>query len=1070
VASFWEWVADYHCTWFALVPTIITHPVNWTNPYKEGQGEHLRQMRFVRSSSAPLAPSLHRAFEEKFPLLLVEGMGMSEASTVFMNPPSREQRRIGSPGLPCHETKIVDVNGHAVPLGQTGEILLRGPSIMKGYYKNPVATTEVLSPDGWLRTGDLGYRDADGYFFIVGRAKEIVIKGGENIAPREIDETLMQHAAVLEAAAVGVPDAYLGEDLVAYVILKPGDQCSEQELLTHCAQALGEFKTPSRIYFVEDLPKGPSGKVQRLKLREHGTFLTTGSTTVSVPPHSGFIAPRTPVEEKLAEIWRNVLQRTPIGVYDNFFALGGHSLLGAGILARVRDALQVSLPLRVLFAAPTIAALGERIEAARREDDSTPLSPVPSLPLDRAIPLSYAQQRLWFLEQFNPHSATYNTPFAFRLLGPLDLTALQQALHALVARHDSLRTTFSSDDGEPKQIVADHLPLSIDVVDLSSWLEALRETEALRCATAEVQRPFDLVQGPLLRALLVQLGVNDHLLSITWHHIIVDGWSLGVFTRELRVLYEAFSRGRTPVLPALPLQYADFAVWQRQWVQGEDIAKQLAYWKKQLAGVPTLLRLPTDHPRPAQQTYYGSRLAFPISPSLTAALQRLSQQEGATLYMTLLAAFQVLLSRYTGQEDVVVGSPVAGRVRPELEGLIGFFVNTLVLRTDVSNNPTFRAILHRVRDTALDAYAHQDVPFEQLVEELHVPRALGYAPLVQVVFALQNVPHFSIELPGIITERVAITRSTSRFDLSLLVWPDEHGLRSEIEYNTDLFADTTIVRMIEHYQTLLEGIVANPNQPIATLPLLTPSEYQQLVTEWNTTTKAYGHSQCVHQLFEARVERTPHATAVVYEDQQLTYRELNTRANQLAHYLRRLGVGPEALVGLCLERSLELVISILAVLKAGGAYLPLDPRYPRERLQFMLTDARVKVVLTQEHQHPDARDKKELFVTASLRDPQLQVINLGTLQKLPAWGRAEDADNPESGVVADNLAYVIYASGSTGQPKGALITHYNVARLFHSATEVFALHASDTWTLFHSAAFDFSVWEMWGLCLLGENS
>jgi amino acid adenylation domain-containing protein len=1060
VTHVWQWVADYHCTWFAAVPTILTHLVNWTNPFDEENADRLRQVRFIRSSSAPLSPSLHHTFEEKFPLLLVEAMGMTEAGEVFLTPPARAKQKIGSPGLPCHETRIVGAHGDRLPCGETGEILIRGPRLMKGYYKNPEATAEVLSPDGWLRTGDLGYQDTDGYVFIIGRAKEIVIKGGENIAPREIDDTLMRHTAVLEAAAVGVPDAYLGEDLVAYVVLKPGGQSSEQELLSHCAQALGEFKTPSRIYFVEGLPKGPSGKVQRLKLRERETTSSTPhDRTIARQAHPnhpdqqqlGFVTPRTPGEEKLTEIWEHVLQRTSIGIHDNFFALGGHSLLAAAILTRVREACRVSLPLRALFEAPTIAALAAHIEAVRPTDDSLPLPPIPSRPLDGAMPLSYAQQRLWFLEQFNPHTATYNIPFAFRLRGPLDLMALQEAMSALVARHEIFRTTFSSHDGDPRQMIAKHVPFSVTRVDLSSWPEALRETEALRRATEEVQRPFDLAQGPLLRTLVVRLVADDHLLVITWHHIIVDGWSLGVFTRELRILYEAFSHGLMPVLPPLPLQYADFAVWQRQWVQGEAIARQVAYWKKQLAGAPALLQLPTDHPRPAQQTYRGAHYTFLLSSSLTAALQHLGRQEGTTLYITLLAAFQVLLSRYTGEEDLVVGSPIAGRVRPELEELIGFFINTLVMRTDVSHNPTFRALLCRVRDTALDAYAHQDIPFEQLVEELRLPRALGYAPLVQVLFALQNVPRFSLELPGITSERVAVRTDAAKFDLSLLVWEDGEGLRGELEYNTDLFEAPTITRLASHYQTLLESIVANPDRPIASLPLLTFGERHQLLVSWNDTAQAYGHTQCIHQLFERQVERIPNAIAVIHEDQHLTYRELNGRANQLAHYLRTHGVGPDALVALCMERSVEMVVGLLGILKAGAAYVPLDPSYPQERLAFMLADTQAPVLLTQQRlvdvlpQHT-----AQLFCL----DRDWEVIGRESTENTPAHTTAED------------LAYVIYTSGSTGRPKGVAVPHRGIVRLVCGADYV-PFDATQVFLQLAPLAFDAATFELWGALLHG---
>jgi amino acid adenylation domain-containing protein len=684
-----------------------------------------------------------------------------------------------------------------------------------------------------------------------------------------------------------------------------------------------------------------------------------------------------------------------------------------------------------------------------RPQDNT----IPRRATQDAPPLSFAQQRLWFLDQFEPNSATYNIPWAVRLQGSLDTAALHHAVNALVARHETLRTTFSVDDDDPKQVIAEKLTLPLPVIDLQSWPESHREAEAERLATVEAQRPFDLARGPLVRVQLLQLGAADSLLLFTMHHIISDGWSMGVCFRELGVLYAAFSTGTAPTLPPLPLQYADFAVWQRQWLQGETLKQQLSYWTQRLAGAPPLLALPTDRPRPAKQTYRGARCSFTLTPAFTTALKRVSQQEGATLFMILLAAFQVLLARYTGQGDIVVGSPIANRQRTEIEGLIGFFVNTLVLRTDVSGNPTFRELLHRVRVGCLEAYSHQDIPFEQLVEELHAPRDLSYTPLVQTFFALQNVPSRVLEFSGLITSRVRVENPTAKFDLSLYMWEGETGdLTGEVEYNTDLFDEGTIVRLTEHYRMLLEGSVANPDGHIATLPLLTSAERQQLLVEWNNTRRDYSSEQCVHHLFAAQVERTPDAVAVVYEGQQLTYRELNARANQLAHFLQRLGVGPEVLVGLCVERSLDMMVGLLGILKAGGAYVPLDPTYPAERLQFMLQDAHPPVLLTQ----------RTLSDRLPPHEARVVYLNADWVQIAH-----EPQSNPESGVTADTLAYVLYTSGSTGQPKGVLGLHRGLFNRFAWMWETYPFIADEVCCQKTALNFVDSLWELLGPLLQG---
>jgi len=659
------------------------------------------------------------------------------------------------------------------------------------------------------------------------------------------------------------------------------------------------------------------------------------------------------------------------------------------------------------------------------------------------LPLAFAQQRLWFLAQLEPANPLYNIPAAFRVQGVLDVAALQTALDQVVARHEALRTTVAAPDGQPVQVVGPPRPVPLAVVDLTAPPAPAREAAAQAALTAEVRRPFDLTRDLLLRALLVRLGPAEHVLLLTKHHIASDGWSTGILWRELGHLYAAARAGQPPALPPLPIQYADYAVWQRQWLQGDVLAAQLAYWRTQLAGAPAQLALPTDRPRPAVQTGRGGHRTRPLPPALHAALEALSRQAGATLFMTLLAAFQTLLARYTGQEDLVVGSPIAGRTRVETEGLIGFFVNTLALRADLAGDPPFRTLLGRVREGCLEAYAHQELPFEKLVEELQPARTLSQSPLVQVMFVLQNAPRTALALPGLTLTPVRVESGTAKFDLTLAVTATDAGLQTTAEYNADLFDAATVDRLLGHYETLLAGVVATPDAPLSALPLLPAAERHQLLVEWNATATAYPRDCRIHELFEAQVARTPDAVAVVWGDQALTYAALNRRANQLAHHLRRLGVGPDGLVAVCLERTGDLVAALLGILKAGGAYLPLDPAYPTDRLAFMLADAQPRVVLTQ------------TALRARLPASAAAVVCLDT-----APLAAEAPTDPPPLATATNLAYVLYTSGSTGVPKGVAIEHRSVGSLVHWAQGVFT-PAELAGTLFAtSICFDLSVFEM----------
>ena len=667
-------------------------------------------------------------------------------------------------------------------------------------------------------------------------------------------------------------------------------------------------------------------------------------------------------------------------------------------------------------------------------------------------PLSFSQQRLWFLDQYEPNSSVYNIPSALRLRGSLNIGALEQSLDEIIRRHESLRTTFSMVDGKPVQVIDPLVKLSFVVVDLRDHPEGERE-EAQRLADEEARRPFDLRTGPLFRATLIRLGEQDHLLLLTVHHIVSDGWSIGVFYRELSVLYRAFTNGEPSPLMDLPVQYTDFAVWQREWLQGEMLEKQLSYWKNQIEGIPGVLHLPTDRPRPAVQSYRGKRQSIELSKELTEGLKALSRKEGVTLFMTLLAVFQTLLYRYSGQKDIVVGSPIANRNWAEIEGLIGFFVNTLVLRTDTSENPTFRKLLQRVQTTALEAYEHQDLPFEKLVEELKPERSLSHSPLFQVMFVLQNAPSNSLNVERLSVSPLRIGAETAKCDLTLSMRESVDGLKGSLQYKTDLFDEETIIRMLGHFRVLIEGVIADPSQRLACLPVLTQPEKHQLLREWNVTKRDYPRDSCIHELFEAQVERSPDAVAVICEGQQLTYRELNCKANQLAHYLRKHGVGSEVLVAICMERSLEMVVGLLGILKAGGAYVPLDPDYPTERLGFLLEDMQTSVLLSQKR------------LTTHLPESCARVVCLDRDWREIA---EQSGENPISLTTPESLAYVIYTSGSTGQPKGVEVPHRGVLRLL-LGVEYVQLDESETFLHLAAISFDASTFELWGALLHGAK-
>ncbi|MEH2232807.1 MAG: amino acid adenylation domain-containing protein [Nostoc sp.] len=973
-------------------------------------------------------------------------------------------------GRPIFNTQlyILDRYLEPVPVGVPGELHIGGAGVARGYINRPELTEAKFIPNPFsqekgarlYKTGDLARYLPDGNIEFLGRIDNQVKIRGFRIELEEIEAVLSQHPDLREVVVIARPDQLGNPRLVAYFVPHQAQVPTLGRLRNFLKQQLPDYMLPSAFVSLEAIPLTPNGKVDRDALP--APDISSFSQSIS------FIPPHTPTQEVLAAIWTEVLGLEQIGIHDNFFELGGHSLLATQVVSRLRQAFGVELPLRCLFESPTLAQLSESIEAARHNHHSPMAFPIQPVSRSEELPLSFAQARLWFLDQLESGSSIYNIPFAVSVNGFLHLAALEMALHEICRRHEVLRTTFLIVNGSPVQAIASTPNLTLSVIDLQELSKEEQSHEVRRLTAEETERPFNLSKAPLVRVTLLRLGETSHVLLLVMHHIISDGWSIAIFMRELSALYEAFSQGvptlqdatrsllpqRGTPLPELPIQYADFAVWQRRWLQGEVLETQLNYWKQQLADAPPLLELPTDRPRPPVQTFRGGSESFELNHHLTMQLKRLSQQSGATLFMTMLAGFAILLSRYSNQEDIVISTPIANRNRPEIETLIGFFVNTLLLRTDLSGNPSFEELLIRVRQVALDAYAYQDVPFEQLVEVLQPERSLSHNPLFQVMFILQNAPLGKLELPDLSITPLEINNVTVKFDLILLMSETKDGVAGVLEYNSDLFEATTIRRMVEHLQILLAGIATNPGQRLWELPLLTAAERDQLLVEWNDRqTVEYPH-KLIPQLFEAQVEKNPDAVAVVFENQQLTYRELNCRANKIAHHLQTLGVGTEVLVGIFLERSLLVAAVILGILKAGGAFVALDPTYPQERLAYMLNESQASVLLTQKQ------------LVEKLPPSGAKVVCLDSISEAIAQ---ENEENPVSRTTCDRLAYVIFTSGSTGKPKGILMTHEGVISRVDRTQRIHKFTSNDRILQLGNISFDMFVWEFFIPLLTGAR-
>ncbi|OYE01728.1 non-ribosomal peptide synthetase [Nostoc sp. 'Peltigera membranacea cyanobiont' 232] len=955
---------------------------------------------------------------------------------------------------------ILDSQLQPVPIGVPGELHISGAGLARGYLNRPDLTQEKFIPNPFddsaalasprgsagenklYKTGDLVRYLPNGSIEYLGRIDNQVKIRGFRIELGEIEAVLSQHPSVHSAIVTARVDTPGEQRLVAYIVPQEDYVPTISELRQFLKAKLPPYMVPNAIAILESLPLTSNGKVDRRALP---------APELDPDLLDQFVAPRTSTEKTLGLIWAQVLKVEQVGIHNNFFELGGHSLLATQIISRLPSAFGISLPLRSLFESPTIAQLSQVISSQLENGTGLIVPEIVPVSRDTDIPLSWAQERLWFMHQLEGESGAYTMPFAMRLVGDLNVKALSEALGELVQRHEVLRTRFEIKDDLPVQAIAPHVTITLSVEELQNDPDPEKLVEQL--ALQESKKPFNLATGPVLRVKLWQVAQQEYILLLAIHHIAGDGWSMGVLIRELSAYYRGISTGSSVVLPKLPVQYADFAVWQRQWLTDKVLERQLSYWKQHLTGAPPLLELPTDRPRPAIQTFQGGAERFQIDSKLTQQLKEISQKSGSTLFMTLLAAFVVLLSRYSGQTDLVVGSPIANRNRRETEGLIGFFVNTLALRFDLSAQPTFEALLKQVRQVTQDAFDHQDLPFEMLVEQLQVERNLDRNPLVQVAFALQNAPTDPWDLPGLKVEDIPWGLDAVRVDLEVHLCQVPSGIEGVVCYNKDLFDGTTIARMMQHFANLLEAIAANPQQSVSLLPLLTQQESHRLLVEWNDTFVDYPQDQCIHQLFEAQVQLTPDAVAVVFEKEQLTYHELNCRANQLAHYLQSLGVGADVLVGLCVERSLLMAISLLAILKAGGAYVPLDPKYPSDRLGFILEDTQVGILLTQQH------------LVAQLPPNQAKLVFLDDI-----WSQISqnNQDNLSIGVTASHLANVIYTSGSTGKPKGVMVEHKGLYNLAQAQIQTFGVQCDSRVLQFASLSFDACISEI--LMSLGSGA
>jgi amino acid adenylation domain-containing protein len=1015
--------------------------------------------------------------------LTIQRSAMNDSRVVEVSTDSSDAVRLVSCGkaLINQSIKIVHpINqSHCSPT-EIGEVWISGSCVSRGYWNKPTQTKETFNAyttdtaEGpFLRTGDLGFLK-DEELFITGRNKDLIIIRGRNHYPSDIElsvESSHPHIRSGGSAAFSIPvDGE--EQLVIVLEHRRGIDVVEVEAISQSVRLAiaQEHHLPVHAIVVVQpgsIPRTGIGKIQRFKCRDDylsSRLATIGISTLSdrlaepvskdLPPSS----PLTPLEYDLSEIFKQVLSIERIGIHDDFFALGGNSLLATQVVARACERFLIDLPAQTLFECPTVALLARRIDAIRNKVDATLLPPIQQADRSQPLDLSFSQERLWLIYQLQPESTAYNVPSAIQIKRKINIAALEEAINLMIQQHEILRTRFYFDGQRPYQQVIPSLSIKIQCTDLRDVPAEHRQERLLELIERESIQPFDLSQVPLFRTYLFPLADDESILFINIHHIITDAWSMKVFYLELWKIYQILAQNKPVNLQPPAIQYADFAQWQRKWLAGDILETELAYWRKHLDGVP-VLELPTHKRRPLVQTYRGSLVSTPFSQTLYDGLNHLSQRAGISMFMTGLAAFYVLLYRYSGQVDIPVGIPIANRRWLFTEELIGSLVNTLVLRINLEGDPSFFEVLNRVRDVSLLAYANQDIPFERLVAELRPARDPSHTPLFQVMFNIINIPAPSFEELGIKPSEkpdlsLEIDHGGAQFDLTLTIVdsPEYAGRRVTLNYNIDLFEGETIARMLSHYMNLLEAIVQTPELKIFQLPFLIPSERSLLIDKWNSTQTSYPFHKSIPSCFEAQVEKTPQAVAVIDDGAELTFEQLNQRANQLAYYLRELGVGKETLVGVCLNRSIDLFIVFMGILKAGGAYVPLDPTYPQERLAFMLLDSATPYLITQ----------RSLVDHLSVHNTRMVYLD-EVCHQIAEHSESNLPEHPEM----DQLAYVIYTSSSTGTPKGVLGLHRGTLNRLHWMWERYPFHPDEICCQKTAISFVDSIWEIFGPLLRG---
>ncbi|KAG0210331.1 hypothetical protein BGX31_001928, partial [Mortierella sp. GBA43] len=1036
--ALYSYIGQHGITHVSLTPTLLQDSKNLPV---------LHTLKTLLVMGEALSPALVRTLQPSVPngsILNSYGPTETTVSAIVWRCPQDFRGDIvpiGRP-LPNKTVYLLDKHRQPVPIGAIGEIYIGGAGVGRGYLNRPELTAEVFLPDPFAndpdarmyKSGDMARYLLDGNLVCLGRNDHQVKIRGFRIELGEIEARLSEHSLV-EVATVVVLGSGGDRKLVAYVVTKPQDGLV-RILRSHLTTCLPDYMVPTAIVRLDSLPLTSNGKIDRKALPAPDSDAFA---------HQAYEEPQDEIETMVAQIWAELLNLDRVGRNDSFFALGGHSLLAVRLMNRI-STFGVQLPLSTIFSSPSLSSFAECFRSHMDKQDES-FSEIAVISRDGELPLSFSQQRMWFLAQMEGISETYHVPVAVRLYGEINREALQRALDAIFARHEALRSVFVNVDGQPQvRLLSPETGIPIRWEDLRGRRDS--EAQLKQMCANEVGTPFDLTKGPLIRALVAQLDSDEYHFLLTQHHIVSDGWSSAIFNYELSVLYDSFCRGESDPLPPLEIQYPDYAAWQRQTLSGSRLEAHTSYWRTTLADAPVLLNLPTDRPRPPQQSFEGDEVTIRLNSEHARALRNLSHEHGATLYMTILAAWSSVLSRLSGQDDVVIGSPVANRNHYQIEPLIGFFVNSLALRVGQSGDPTVRQLIDRVRMATIDAQAHQDLPFEQVVEIVQPPRSMSHAPLFQVMFVWQNDRASEWNLPGIKAVEADMRYDIAKFDLTLELYESDDEIVGALTYSTALFDRPTMERHVDYLQTLLKEMANNVDLPIASVELLGKSERDLLLDTWNETRQEYPTEQCIHQLFEQQAERIPQSKAFVYDNQSLTYAELNERANRLANQLIGLGVKPDTLVAICVDRSIAMIVGILAILKSGGAYVPLDPTYASNRLRDILDDATPAVVLVDEAGR-NALGQESLSTLTTL-DPN-DVLNTEE-------SNSQLTQNPQvHGLTSRHLAYVIFTSGSTGKPKGVMIEHHGVVNLVLSRPEAYGSTSTGNVALFPSFGFDSSV-------------